>query len=265
MATRIPGALDGKRVLFVAADHPARASLAAGGDAMAMADREDYLERLVTALSRPGVTGLLGTPDIVEDLSMLGVLDGKVVLGSMNRSGLAGSPFGIDDRVTGYDVPGIVDSRLDGGKMLLRIDPEDSATPAALERAAQQITALADADRIALIEPFMAYPSAAGPVHDLSTEQVIRSITVASALGRTSARTWLKVPCIPEIERAVAATSLPCLMLGGDVPDKPEATREHWRTTLRLPNVVGLVLGRSLLFPRDGDVAANVDAIVEVL
>ena len=96
MATRTPGVLEGQRVLFVAADHPARASLAAGGDEMAMADREDYLERLVTALSRPGVTGLLGTPDIVEDLSMLGVLDGKVVLGSMNRSGLAGSPFGID-------------------------------------------------------------------------------------------------------------------------------------------------------------------------
>ena len=38
-----------------------------------------------------------------------------------------------------------------------------------------------------------------------------------------------------------------------------------WRSAMRLPNVHGLVLGRSLLFPRDGDVAANVDRIVEVL
>ena len=42
-------------IFLVAADHPARGALASGADAMAMADRRGLLERLMTALSRPGV------------------------------------------------------------------------------------------------------------------------------------------------------------------------------------------------------------------
>jgi hypothetical protein len=42
---------------------------------------------LVLALSHPGVDGVLATADIVEDLLLLRALDGKVVIGSMNRGG----------------------------------------------------------------------------------------------------------------------------------------------------------------------------------
>lgn len=267
LVRRRPGSLPaaGERALFVAADHPGRAALAAGGDPLAMADREDLLRRLQTALSRPGVTGLLATADIVEDLAVLGALDGKIVLGSMNRTGLDGSRVGIDDRISAYDVRGIVESGLDGGKMLLRIDPDDPATPPMLERAGRAVSDLAAAGRVSVIEPFMVHATPAGPVPDCEVGQAIRSITVASALGNTSARTWLKVPWIPEIDRAVAATSLPCLLLGGDVPEDAADTLARWAAAMALPNVMGLVLGRSLLFPRDGDVAANVDAIVEAL
>ncbi len=267
LASRRPGTLptDGRRALFVAADHPGRGALAAGGDALAMADREDYLARCITALSRPGVTGFLGTPDVVEDLALLGALDSKVVLGSMNRSGLAGSNFEVDERITAYDPDGIVAAGIDGGKLLLRIDLDDPRTPSVLERAGRAVSQLAAAGRTAVIEPFLSYPSPEGLVNDLSEEAVIRSVTIASSLGNTSARTWLKIPCTSDLERAAAATSLPCLLLGGEVPKDPEQTLSMWRSAMRLPNVHGLVLGRSLLFPRDGDVAANVDRIVEVL
>ena len=79
------------RLMMIAADHPARGALRAGERPLAMADRADLLERLVLALSRPGVNGVLGTPDVLEDLLLLGALDGKVVVGSMNRGGLAGT------------------------------------------------------------------------------------------------------------------------------------------------------------------------------
>jgi hypothetical protein len=55
------------------------------------------------AVEAGGQLGVLGTPDIVEDLLLLGALDDKVVIGSMNRGGLAGTSFEIDDRFTGYD------------------------------------------------------------------------------------------------------------------------------------------------------------------
>ena len=93
--------------MVVAADHTARGMLGAGSRAMAMADRGDLLDRLCLALSRPGVSGVLGTPDIIEDLLLLGALDGKAVFGSMNRGGLQGATWEIDDRFTAYDAAAI--------------------------------------------------------------------------------------------------------------------------------------------------------------
>jgi hypothetical protein len=47
------------RLLVIAADHTARGIVEAGG--RPMTDRGDLLDRLVLALSRPGVDGVLGT------------------------------------------------------------------------------------------------------------------------------------------------------------------------------------------------------------
>ena len=93
------------RLMMIAADHPARGALGVGGNPLAMADRDGLLERLAIALSRPGVDGVLGTPDIIDDLALLGLLDDKIVVGSMNRGGLRGASFEMDDRFTAYDVP----------------------------------------------------------------------------------------------------------------------------------------------------------------
>ena len=95
------------QIFIIAADHPARGALRAGDRPMAMADRADLLDRMSLALSRPGVDGVLGTADIIEDLLLLGALDDKVVIGSMNRGGLAGTSFEMDDRFTGYDADSI--------------------------------------------------------------------------------------------------------------------------------------------------------------
>ncbi len=44
---------------------------------------------------------------MLEDLLLLGALDGKIVIASMNRGGLADTVFEIDDRFTGYDAAAI--------------------------------------------------------------------------------------------------------------------------------------------------------------
>lgn len=253
------------RLMLIAADHPARGALRVGGDAFAMADRADLLRRLEVALSRPGVDGFLGTPDLVEDLLLAGVLDDKVVLGSMNRGGLAGTVFEIDDRFTGYDAASVAAAGLDGGKMLCRIDPEDPATVATLTACADAVTGLAEHRLLALVEPFLSRRTDGRVRNDLSTEAVLRSVTVASALGTTSAYTWLKLPVVEEMERVAGATSLPVLLLGGEASvDEPE-TFDRWRRALKLPNVQGMVVGRALLYPPDGDVATAVDKTVELL
>jgi hypothetical protein len=64
---------------------------------------------------------------------------------------------------------------------------------------------------------------------------------------------------VDELERVMEATTLPTLLLGGDPTVAPEATYASWGKALSLPSVRGLVVGRALLFPPDGDVAAAVD------
>jgi hypothetical protein len=250
---------DGGRLVLVAADHPARGALRAGGRALAMGDRADLLERLCVALSRPGVHGVLGTADIVEDLLLLGALDGKLVIGSMNRGGLAGTVFEIDDRFTGYDAGAIAGMGLDGGKMLFRIDPQDPATAPTMHACAAAINDLAGLRLMAMVEPFISHRVDGHVRNDLSPDAMTRAITVTSGLGRTSAYTWLKVPVVAEMERVMAASTLPALLLGGEVTADADAVFAAWQDALRLPTVKGIVAGRSLLYPTDDDVAAAVD------
>lgn len=252
-------------LMIIACDHPARGALAAGGRTMAMASREDVLSRCVTALGRPGVNGFLGTADLIEDLALLGALDGKLVYGSMNRGGLAGAAFEMDDRFTGYDARGIVDAGLDGGKMLLRIDYEDPRTAGTLAACAAAVDDLAERGIMAMVEPFISRRRDGRVVNDLSADAVIASMAIASGLGRTSAYTWLKLPAVADMERVMEASTLPALILGGAVSEDADAARASWARALALPTVKGLVIGRSLLFPPDDDVAGAVDNTVGLL
>lgn len=248
-----------RRLLIIAADHTARGVFAAGSQPDVMSDRNQLLERVVTALSRPGVDGVLGTADILEDLALLGVLDDKLVIGSVNRGGLANAVFEIDDRRTSYDMDAIVHFGLDGAKLLLRICLEDDRTADVLERASGIVDSAASARIPILLEPFMSKLQDGRLVNELSPQAMCHAIAIAGALGGTSAYSWLKIPVVPEMERVMAATTLPALLLGGDSPQDPERTYTSWAEALRLPGVRGLVVGRSLLYPADGDVAAHVD------
>ncbi len=253
------------RLMIVACDHPARGSLAATGNPTAMADRVEVLDRLVTALGRPGVDGVLGTADILEDLLLLGALEDKVVFSSMNRGGLAGSAFEMDDRMTGYDVKATIDSQYEGAKMLTRIDLDDPTTVATLETCAHAVTELNRAELIAMVEPFMSSRVAGKVVNDLSADAVIKSVAIAQGLGAGSAYTWMKLPVVPQMERVMASTTLPTLLLGGETAADPDAMYQSWRDALALPSVVGLMVGRSMLFPQDDDVAAAVDTAVSLV
>src|SRR4051812_29749637 len=154
-ARRRPAGLFGEhgKLMIIAADHPARGALRAGADPLAMANRVELLDRIRAALARPGVNGVLGTPDILEDLLLLGELDDKVVIGSMDRGGLAGTTFEMDDRFTAYDAESIAAAGYEGGKMLLRIAPTDPGTVSTLESCGNAVAQLAARRRMAMVEP----------------------------------------------------------------------------------------------------------------
>lgn len=253
-------------IFLVAADHPARGSLRSGDDAMAMADRRSLLARLMAALDHPDVDGVLGTPDVVEELLLLGALEDKLVIGSMNRGGLDGASWTMDDRFTGYDAQSIDACRLDGGKMLLRIDDQDPSTAGTLEGCAQAVSELAHRSLVAMVEPLPYHRGEDGSLTLLKdTHALARAITIASALGTTSAHTWLKMPACDDPETVFAATTLPCVVLGGVPSPDPAKDLESWGQALTQPAVRGLVVGRALLYPPEGDVRSAVDAAATVL
>ncbi|MEW2579917.1 Cgl0159 family (beta/alpha)8-fold protein [Streptomyces syringium] len=259
---------DSGRLLIIAADHTARGVLAVGDRAHAMANRADLLERLCLALSRPGVDGVLGTADILDDLLLLGALEHKVVVGSMNRGGLAGAAFEMDDRFTGHRAADLAGLGFDAGKLLLRIDYDDPGSLSTMVATARAIDDMAAHRLPVFVEPFLSR-RVAGKVHnDLSAEAVTKSIAIASGLAGTSAYTWLKVPVTDDADdmaRVMETSTLPAVLLGGDVGDDQDAAYERWRAALRLPTVQGLVVGRALLYPPDGDVVGAVDTAVGLL
>jgi hypothetical protein len=149
--------------------------------------------------------------------------------------------------------------------MLNRIDLDDPGTVGMLESAGRAVTELARAGVVAMLEPFMSRRVDGRVVNDLSPEAVIKSVHIAQGLGATSAFTWLKLPVVAEMARVMDATTLPTLLLGGDPSRRPEDTYATWRDALALPAVRGLVVGRTLLYPPDDDVAAAVDTAVALV
>jgi len=90
-------------------------------------------------------------------------------------------------------------------------------------------------------------------------------MSIASALGSTSAYTWLKIPVVENMEPIVEATTLPLVLLGGARDDRTDEMFARWQRALALPGVRGLVVGRNLLYPSDGDVVGAVKTAASLL
>ncbi|MCF8527678.1 MAG: hypothetical protein K9G24_08105 [Candidatus Nanopelagicales bacterium] len=246
-------------LLLVAADHTARGMLAVGNDSMAVADRYTLLDRLVTALSMPEVDGVLASADILEELAYLGALNDRLAIGTMNRGGIIGADWELDDRLTAYDSDHVEEFGLDGGKLLLRIEDTDAGVASTIEMAATIVTELSDRGIMCLVEPLPYLKDAAGRARlDTSLDKLVKVVAVASGLGSSSAYTWLKLPAVAEMDVVAGATSMPILMLGGDPGQNAPAVFDLWRKAMVQPNVRGLVAGRSLLYPQDADVRSAV-------
>ena len=253
-------------LLIVAVDHTARGMLAAGADPLAVADRYTLLDRVTRALAVPGVDGVMASADILEELAYLGQLDEVLAIGTMNRGGIIGAGWELDDRLTAYDADHIAEYGLDGGKTLLRIEDTDAGVARTLEMVASLSTELADRKLMNMIEPLPYLIDENGRARlDSSVERLIKVVSIASGLGSCSAYTWLKLPASPRMAEVAGATSMPIVMLGGDPGADAAATFAGWQAAMEQPNVRGLVAGRALVYPEDADVEKAVSAAAQIV
>lgn len=254
---------DGKLVL-AALDHPARGITAIRGDSLAMGSRFEYLRRARRVLADPELDGVLASADVMEELFLLnhlerhrggsGFLDGRVLVGSMNRGGLAGTAFEMEDLFTGFTAKRLAELRLDGGKMLWRLDPHDPAAGRTMLACAQAINELRAHRLPAFLEPLAV--DKRGERYEVLRDaaSLVRQCGIAAGMGESSATTWLKLPYGESFDAVCRSTTLPVLLLGGPAREEPAAAIADFAVGLRAsPRVRGAVIGRNLLFPGDRD------------
>ena len=252
------------RLVLAAVDHPARGVTEIRGDALAMGDRHQYLARTRRVLDDPALDGVMATPDVLEELLILshlerrrtgkGFLDGRVLVGSMNRGGLAGSAFEMDDTFTSMSAARIAELGFDGGKMMYRLDPQDPASGRTIQACAEALNDLGAHGLPGFLEPLGVVKQGQSytPTKDAAT--LVRQCGIAAGLGDSSMHLWLKVPIVDDLARVCRATTLPLLLLGGPARGTAEETLRDFAGGLAAgARVRGAIIGRNLLFPGDAD------------
>ena len=266
----------GGRLNVLAADHPARRVTKIGARPLAMADRHDLLARICRVMTSEVVDGVMASMDILEELLLLhdilqqsgkeGFLDDKVLIASLNRGGLAGCCWEMDDPVTGGTPAACTQWGLDGGKFLLRICDDDPGSLKTLLAAAQAVNELNALRLPTFLEPLPVVRQDNSFKVVKTPEALAQIAGVASALGDSSRYLWLKLPYCDDYDIVAKATTLPILLLGGESSGDPASFLRQIESGLAAgPSVRGALVGRNVLYPGDADplgMATAVGAII---
>jgi len=268
---RRDGIAPGGKLNLLAADHPARRVTKVGDNALAMCDRHEYLARILRVLAAERVDGVMATMDILEDLLIVDgllreaggvpLLDGKLAIASLNRGGLAGSAWELDDPVTGPSAAVCQECKLDGVKLLLRVDDTEPASLKTLLACARAISESAARGLPMFLEPLPVARTEKGYTVVKTAEALARLAGVASALGDSSRHLWLKLPYCDGYDTVARSTTLPILLLGGESAGDAAPFLGQLRSALAAGgNVRGALVGRNVLYPGAEDPLAVAEA-----
>ncbi|HVN49944.1 MAG TPA: hypothetical protein VMT43_00855 [Acidimicrobiales bacterium] len=237
--------------LVLAADHRARGVITIESYA-------EYLGALRAAL--PACDGILASAQPLEDLvRTAAVTPAHRTYLSINRTGLAGASWELDDRLVASVARAAADG-YDGVKLMTRIDLVDPRTSTALELLGQVLEASRANGLEALVE---AVTWRDGRISD-DPDDIVHAAVVAHDLGAA----LLKVPVPSEapgparvdaVARVVASVGVPVLFLGGPQrggPDPLAPVLDEARDVMA-GGGAGLAIGRAVLLDADPAGAAT--------
>ncbi|HEU5300362.1 MAG TPA: deoxyribose-phosphate aldolase [bacterium] len=264
------------RLTILAADHPARMVVGVGDDPLAMGSRWKLLARILRVVTAGEFDGVMTTPDILEELLIVnrldrelggpGFLDHKVLIGCMNRGGLSGAAFEMDDRMTAFTPERLAQLRLDGAKVMFRLEVRERESLDAMMYCVEAINACHARGIPVFLEALMVEHTDGKYKTLKNAEALIKVVGVAAGLGASTALTWLKIPYCEGYERVAEATTFPILMLGGESRGDPTGIFQEFAAGMRAGSTVrGALVGRNVTFPGKEDplaVALAVDGIV---
>jgi DhnA family fructose-bisphosphate aldolase class Ia len=224
--------------LVLAADHRARG-------VMTIERYSGYLAALREAL--PHSDGILATAQPLGDLTAAGDIrpEHRTYL-SINRTGLAGSAFELDDRLVASVERAAQDGRT-GVKLMTRIDLDDPGGAAGIELLGRVLEDARRSRLDALIEPLLWRDGRMST----TTDDVVLAAVIAHDLGAP----LLKVP-VPSaapggerataVNRVVVSVGVPVLFLGGPHQGGPDRVLDEARDVMA-GGGAGLALGRGIL------------------
>ncbi|MGH9078629.1 MAG: Cgl0159 family (beta/alpha)8-fold protein [Acidimicrobiales bacterium] len=245
----------GLPALVLAADHRARGVLTTERYA-------DYLHALTEAL--PHCEGILASAQPLGDLARVGALrpEHHTYL-SLNRTGLAGSAFELDDRLVASVGRAAADGWT-GVKLMTRIALDDPYGAGALELLGQVLEEARSAGLEALIEPILWR----GGAMSKETADVVLAAVIAHDLGAP----LLKVPVpdapagagrVEAVNRVVEAVGVPVLFLGGPRLDEAGDRVPAEARDVMAGGGAGLAIGRTVLQePSPAGMASKLAGIV---
>lgn len=266
---------DGK-LTILAADHPGRGVTVIGDDPFKMGNRHQYLGRILRVLTATSFDGFMSTADMIEDLLIVdylvqqgggaSFLDEKVLVGCMQRGGVAGVVGELDDRFGSYTAESLARFRLDGGKMMFRHVPDDERTLWQIHYCSQAITDLNLYDIVPFVEPLRMDHVDGKWVSKNTADELVKLVGVIGGMGDSSRNTWMKLPYCEDFHRVTMATAQPILMLGGPSREDPRPTyRDFAAGMASRANVRGALVGRNVSFPGREDPAAVAQAISDIV
>ncbi len=266
---------DGK-LAILAADHPARGITSSGIDPMIMGNRQEFLGRIVRVLTDDRFDGVMGTTDVLEELFLVdylitenggkSILDDKVLIGCMNRGGLSGCRFEMNDRFTSWTAETLYEMGIDGAKLMFRLDPESEDSGKTIKYCADAINELSDYGITVFLEALAVEGKEKGYKTKKNAEDIVKVVGIATALGKTSRYTWLKIPYSENYEIVAKATTCPILMLGGASKGDPTPVMEEFVKGMKAgKNVRGVLVGRNVIFPGKDDPRAVAGAIGRIV
>jgi DhnA family fructose-bisphosphate aldolase class Ia len=222
----------------------------------------DYVAALAAAL--PSCDGILASAQPLRDLAAAGSIGaGQTTFLSINRTGLAGSAFELDDRLVA-SVERAAGEGWTGIKHMTRIDLSDPLTAPALELLGQVLEQSRSCRLEALIE---AVPWRDGHM-DRDVDQVVLAAVVAHDMGAPVLK--VPVPDAPDgaarmeaVARVCASVGVPVLFLGGPRRDRSPDDVLAEVSDVMAGGAAGLAVGR-LIF-EDPDPAGMAKKVAEIV
>ena len=216
-------------------------------------DRRELLDRIIEALSIPEVDGVVASADLLEELTLLNVLEHRLAFCTASGDPHVGAITGGHSAGSGVSSSTIAASRFDGALLAQRWGATGSLRASQPWSIAADVAELAAYELPTILDLCITDPKGR-PEFDTTWSDWIEPLHATTSALATGAGVWLTVPAISGLAHLAEATGFPVLMRDTDVPIHPTAWQGFFQEDLPL-TIRGMIPGVSALFPLEGSVA----------